>query len=170
MLDYAASNNINIILFEEPSRIARDLLIQEVIYNLCTDLGFKLIAVHCPDAFEDGVVSTLVRQVVGAVAEFQKSEVVARLKHAREEKAKTTTARTLRGKPKVTGKKSTLETKKGTTIKTILNKWVKKSKIQAGDIADAQRALSTRRVRTKHGKEVSIAQVTSWIASLRGKI
>ncbi len=167
MLEYAAHHEIDVILFDEPSRIARDLLIQEVIFKLCKDYGFKLIAVQCPDAFDDGVVSKLVRHVVGAVSEFNRSEIVARLKHARDQKARTTKSKTLFGKPKVTGKKSTLETRRGTTIKKTLQTWIRKATLKPGDISKAQKALTKSRILTEQGNEVSLAQVTTWLNSLR---
>lgn len=97
-------HDVRAILFDEPSRIARDLLVQEVIYNMCKDHGFQLVAAQCPNDFEDEG-NTLIRQVVGAMSEFQKSEALARLKHARDQKLKTASVVTLAGKPKVVGTK-----------------------------------------------------------------
>ena len=54
-------------------------------------LGIKLIAADSPDAFvHDTPTAKLVRQVLGAVAEFEKTALVAKLKGARDRKRRET--------------------------------------------------------------------------------
>ena len=168
MLQHVAEHAIGHVIFEEPSRLARDLLVQEVTVNLCSDLGIMLIASRSPDTFvRDCIVSQLVRHVVGAVSQFQRSEIVERLKHARNERLKTTSSKTLLGKPKVVGKKSRLEGEDAKCIKKVLLKWSKKAQLKSGDIAAAQRALTKNGIWTKNGEEVSVAQVRTWLVALR---
>ena len=50
--------------------------------------GFTLIAVDDPDAFTaDTPTARMVRQILGAVAEFEKANLVAKLKGARDRKS-----------------------------------------------------------------------------------
>ena len=103
MLAYIASNGARTIIVETASRFARDLMVQEVGFAKLKALGIKLIAADSPHSFlDDTPTSKLIRQILGAVSEFDKAMVVAKLKGARERK------RALTGK-KVEGRKSHAE-------------------------------------------------------------
>jgi DNA invertase Pin-like site-specific DNA recombinase len=103
MLAYIASNGARIIIVETASRFARDLMVQEVGFAKLQALGIKLVAADSPQSFlDDTPTSKLIRQILGAVSEFDKAMVVAKLKGARERKRLTT------GK-KVEGRKSHAE-------------------------------------------------------------
>lgn len=94
MMEDIAANGIDTIIIEDANRFARDLVVQLVGYDWITEQGIKLIAANSPDHFiEDSPTSTLVRNVLGAIAEFDKSQLVHRLKVARDRK----TARGERG-------------------------------------------------------------------------
>jgi DNA invertase Pin-like site-specific DNA recombinase len=57
-------------------------------YALLTREGFTLIAADDPDAFTaDTPTARMVRQILGAVAEFEKANLVAKLRGARDRKA-----------------------------------------------------------------------------------
>ena len=156
------------VIIEDVSRLARDLMVQEVTISMCGTLGIVIIPANSPDMFTgNDIVKTLVRHVVGAVSEFQRAEVVERLRNAREGKKMTTTRRTLCGKPKVTGKTSRLEGPGGRVIKTTLLKWSSKPTLETGDLTKALRALTKKGIRTETGADVSHSQVLSWIQSLR---
>jgi DNA invertase Pin-like site-specific DNA recombinase len=103
MLAYIASNGARTIIVETASRFARDLMVQEVGFAKLQALGIKLVAADSPHSFlDDTPTSKLIRQILGAVSEFDKAMVVAKLKGARERK------RVLTGK-KVEGRKSHAE-------------------------------------------------------------
>lgn len=105
MLERIASNGVRTIVVETANRFARDLIVQETGWRYLKDAGINLIAADSPDAFlDDSPTATLIRQVLGAVAEFEKTSMVAKLRGARERKRKAT------GK-KVGGRKSYSETK-----------------------------------------------------------
>ena len=88
---------------ETASRFARDLMVQEVGFAKLQALGIKLVAADSPHSFlDDTPTSKLIRQILGAVSEFDKAMVVAKLKGARERK------RVITGK-KVEGRKSHVE-------------------------------------------------------------
>jgi DNA invertase Pin-like site-specific DNA recombinase len=84
ILAHIAGNGVHTIIVENASRFARDLIIQETGYKFLKDMGITLIAADRPDAFlDDGPTATMVRQILGAVSQFEKAALVARLKGAR---------------------------------------------------------------------------------------
>jgi DNA invertase Pin-like site-specific DNA recombinase len=87
MLAYIASNGARTIIVETASRFARDLMVQEVGFAKLQALGIKLVAADSPHSFlDDTPTSKLIRQILGAVSEFDKAMVVAKLKGARDRK------------------------------------------------------------------------------------
>ena len=90
MLERIESNGVRTIIVETANRFARDLMVQEVGYARLQDRGITLIAADSPNAFQDDTpTAKLVRQVLGAIAEFDKAMTVAKLRGARERKRKT---------------------------------------------------------------------------------
>ncbi len=87
MLGRIASNGVRTIIVEMANRFARDLIVQETGWRFLQGLGVTLIAADSPDAFlDDTPTAVLIRQVLGAVAQFEKAALVAKLKGARERK------------------------------------------------------------------------------------
>ena len=104
MLERLMSNGARTIIVESPDRFARDLMVQLAGYDMLKARGVTLIAASAPMHFvEDTPTAVLVRQVLGAVAEFEKTTLVAKLAAARWRKRMAT------GK-KVEGRKSLAET------------------------------------------------------------
>ena len=91
MLERIAANGVGTIIVETANRFARDLIVQETGHKRLRTLGIDLIAADSPDAFvHDTPTAKLVRQVLGAVAEFEKAALVAKLKVARDRKREAT--------------------------------------------------------------------------------
>jgi DNA invertase Pin-like site-specific DNA recombinase len=87
MLDRIASNGVRCIIVESPDRFARDLMVQLIGHDYLKSLGIELIPASAPDFFtEDTPTAVLVRQVLGAIAQFEKTSLVAKLKTARDRK------------------------------------------------------------------------------------
>jgi DNA invertase Pin-like site-specific DNA recombinase len=85
LLARIASNGVRTIIVETANRFARDLMVQEVGFAMLRDLGVTLIAADSPSSFlDDGPTSKLIRQILGAVSEFDKAMTVAKLKGARD--------------------------------------------------------------------------------------
>jgi DNA invertase Pin-like site-specific DNA recombinase len=85
MLERIAGNGVRTVLVESPDRFARDLIVQLTGHAFLRKFGIALIPTTAPDYFtQDTPTGVLVRQVLGAVAEFQKAELVAKLKAARD--------------------------------------------------------------------------------------
>lgn len=91
MLARIQGNGVRTIIVETANRFARDLMVQEVGFDMLRKAGITLIAADSPSAFlDDGPTSKLIRQILGAVAEFEKASMVAKLRGARERKRKAT--------------------------------------------------------------------------------
>lgn len=85
LLAWANETGVRKIVVENASRFARDLIVQETGYELLARQGFELIAADDPDAFSaDTPTARMVRQILGAVAEFEKANLVAKLRGARD--------------------------------------------------------------------------------------
>jgi DNA invertase Pin-like site-specific DNA recombinase len=87
MMERIASNGVRTIIVETASRFARDLIVQETGYELLKAQGITLIAADSPDSFlDDTPTAVLIRQVLGAVSQFEKAMLVTKLKGARDRK------------------------------------------------------------------------------------
>ena len=86
MLQALHANGVRLVLIERLDRLARDLGIQEAIIADLQKHGFELVSVAEPDLLRDDPTRTLMRQVLGAVSEYEKSVLVAKLRGARERK------------------------------------------------------------------------------------
>jgi DNA invertase Pin-like site-specific DNA recombinase len=87
MLDRIAGNGVKVILVESPDRFARDLAVQLAGHSYLEGLGVELVPTTAPDFFtEDTPTAVLVRQVLGAISQFEKASLVAKLRAARERK------------------------------------------------------------------------------------
>ena len=85
LLAALADRGVSKILVETANRFARDLIIQETGWRYLRARGVELIAVDSPNAFlDDTPTAVLIRQVLGAVSQFEKAALVAKLRAARE--------------------------------------------------------------------------------------
>lgn len=86
LLAYLADNqDVKVILVETANRFARDLVVQETGYRLLKERGIDLVAVDTPAGFLDDTPSAqLIRQVMGAISQFEKASTVAKLRGARD--------------------------------------------------------------------------------------
>jgi len=91
LLSYVTGNGARIVLTENASRFARDLAVQIAGHDLLKARGIDLITVDAPDFFIDETpTAVMVRQILGAVSEFEKASLVQKLRKARERKKKET--------------------------------------------------------------------------------
>ena len=89
ILERIASNSVRTIVVETANRFARDLIVQETGYRMLQGRGIELIAADSPEAFvDDTPTATLIRQILGAVAQFEKAITVAKLRGARDRKSR----------------------------------------------------------------------------------
>jgi DNA invertase Pin-like site-specific DNA recombinase len=84
MLEYIHGNGARTILVENASRFARDLAVQIAGHDLLKARGIALVPVDAPDHFTDEApTAVMVRQILGAVSQFEKAGLVQKLRHAR---------------------------------------------------------------------------------------
>jgi hypothetical protein len=73
MLKHITGNSVRHILVESPDRFARDLAVQLAGHDFLKGLGVTLVPASAPDFFiEDTPAAVLVRQVLGAIAQFER--------------------------------------------------------------------------------------------------
>ena len=78
------SNGVRVVLIEKLDRLARDLMVQETIIGDLRKSGFEIISVAEPDLCSDDPSRKLVRQVFGAIAEYERAMIVLKLRAARQ--------------------------------------------------------------------------------------
>ena len=80
-------HGIKTVIIERVDRLARDLMVQEAIISDLQHKGFDLISVtEGDDLLSEDPTRKLVRQVLGAIAEYDKTMTVLKLRAARERK------------------------------------------------------------------------------------
>lgn len=88
LLDRVESNGVRVVLVENATRLARDLMVSEVILAQLRDAGCRVISCDSGtdliDESDDDPTRRLIRQVLGAVAEFDRRVTVLKLRAARE--------------------------------------------------------------------------------------
>jgi len=84
MLIALLSNGVRTVIIEKLDRLARDLMVQEAIIRDFKQKGFEIISVAEPDLCSDDPSRKLMRQMFGAIAEYEKAMIVAKLKAARQ--------------------------------------------------------------------------------------
>ena len=88
MLQYMHGNGARTIIVENASRFARDLIVQETGYQMLKAMGIELIAADSPESFvSDTPTAVLIRQILGAVSQFDKATLVNKLRGARDRRS-----------------------------------------------------------------------------------
>ena len=77
------ANGTRMVIVENLSRLARDLMVQESIIGILRKGGFELVSVQEPDLCSDDPSRVMVRQLFGSVAQYEKSNLVLKLRGAR---------------------------------------------------------------------------------------
>ena len=88
MMNYCKNNSIETIVVESSDRLARDLIIMETAFMYLTSkCGYNLVSVANPETFVAKTpTATLIRQILGVISQFDKSQVVEKLSGARKRK------------------------------------------------------------------------------------
>jgi DNA invertase Pin-like site-specific DNA recombinase len=103
LLDRIESNGVRVVLVEEGSRLARELIPQELGILALIARGVRVFAANGDELTDNSDPSrVMMRQIAGAFHQYEKSRLVAKLRGARERKRKATGG-------KVEGRKSYAE-------------------------------------------------------------
>jgi len=87
LLAFCDNHNVSVVLVENATRFARDLMVQMVGHAILKSRGIELVPVDAPTHFTDpSPTAVLIQQILGAVSQFEKAMLVAKLRHAREAK------------------------------------------------------------------------------------
>ena len=152
-----AGNGVRTIIVETANRFARDLMVQEVGFAMLRDLGVTLIAADSPSSFlDDGPTSKLIRQILGAVSEFDKAMTVAKLKGARD--------RVRRQRGKCEGRKSYAEREGGAELIAAARELHTNPNGRAPSLRKIAAALASRGFVTPAGRHYSASAVASMLA------
>jgi len=101
MLAYMLGNGARIVLCESAGRFSRDLAVQIAGHDLLKSRGITLIPVDAPDHFTDETpTAVMVRNILGAVAQFEKEALVLKLRKARDRKS-AALGRRIEGNPNI---------------------------------------------------------------------
>lgn len=84
MLTALHANGVKLILVEKLDRLARDLYVQESILVELRKHGFQIASVGEPDLMQDDAHRTLFRQIQGAISQAEKTNIVLKLRGARQ--------------------------------------------------------------------------------------
>lgn len=91
LIEFMLIEGIDKILVENASRFARDLIVQLTGHDFLKKNGISIIPVDAPDYFIDETpTAVMIRQILGAVAEFEKRSLVDRMAQGRLRKRKAT--------------------------------------------------------------------------------
>ena len=79
-------NGVTVVIIEKLDRLARDLMVLETILADIQKRGFALISAYEPDLCSDDPSRKLMRQIMGAIAEYDRVMIVQKLRAARQRK------------------------------------------------------------------------------------
>jgi len=153
MLEHCAARGITTVIVEAASRFSRDLIVQETGYAYLRERGVTLVAADDPDAFTaDTPTAVLIRQVLGAVSQFEKAVTVDKLRAARDR------ASAAKGE-RVEGRKGYADTNPGLVreAKRLRRKSPKTGRRRS--YRDVAAALAEQGYVTAYGKPFSASQV-----------
>jgi len=83
LMEQLQATGMRIIMIEKLDRLARDLMVQEACIADLHKRGFALLSASEPDLMANDPTRILMRQLLGAVAQYDKSQIVAKLRCAR---------------------------------------------------------------------------------------
>jgi|DEB0MinimDraft_3_1074331.scaffolds.fasta_scaffold111756_1 DNA invertase Pin-like site-specific DNA recombinase len=122
LLDRIDSNGIRMVVVEDMSRLARDLMVGEIILTQFRERGVRVFSASGDEELtnDDDPTKTLIRQVLLAVSAFDRKVIVRKLRAARDRKSRKSGGRIEGAKAFGTlpGEAETLERMRGLRVKT----------------------------------------------------
>lgn len=88
LFDFVYYNKVDYVIVHKHDRLSRDLFLQLFIEKELKKLNAKIISITEEHLSKDDYVSNLMRQLIGAFAEFEKNRIAERLLSGRKHKAK----------------------------------------------------------------------------------
>lgn len=158
MMAYIADHpECRTILVETASRFARDLAVQLAGHDLLKARGVTVVPVDSPLYFiEDTPTAVMVRQILGAVSQFEKAMIVLKLRAARDRKRSKGT--------KVEGRKSHAERAPATVQLARSLLWANKRMREKRSLREISTALAAAGHLSTAGKPYSASAIRSMLA------
>ncbi len=157
-LHYIQENNISVVICESSDRLARDMIISEVIVREFQKIGVTVYSasggVNLTEGDDSNPTAKLIRQILAAIAEFDKSVIVLKLRGARER------IRTEIGKCE--GRKGFGQDPDRPEESSILQEMTLASKMATPQ--EIARLLNEQGVRTRYGKKWTATTVSRILA------
>lgn len=147
MLESLKSGEIRDVVIERVDRLARDLVVQEDLIRRLQSYGVTLHSTMEPDLCSNDPTRIFIRQVLGAVAQLDRTLIVRKTKAARDHK-RATTGRCEGRKP--------YGFRPGENFNVIDIQNAKREGMSAAEIA---RSMNVQGVKTRYGKPWSAVQV-----------
>jgi DNA invertase Pin-like site-specific DNA recombinase len=102
--------NAKVVIIEKLDRLARDLMVQETILSDLMRQGFEVVSVCEPDLCSTDPSRVLVRQIFGAIAQYDRAMTVLKLRGARQRmKARTGRCEGVKGFGTMEGEQATID-------------------------------------------------------------
>ena len=160
MLAYLAMHpEVRTILVESASRFARDLAVQIAGHDMLKARGIELVPADAPDYFRDETpTAVMVRQILGAVAQFEKAALVSKLRAARDRKRAAT------GK-KVGGRQSHAEAHPEVVAIAKSLRWINRRMREKRSMRDIATELATRGHVSSSGKPYGPSAISVMLTS-----
>lgn len=86
LLEAIKGSDVRLVLIERADRLARDLMVSEILLTQFRKLGVKVVSAECGTDLtvgDDDPTRKLIRQVLGALSEWEKSSLCKKLRAAR---------------------------------------------------------------------------------------
>ena len=85
LAEWCVENSCETVLVESPSRLSRDVIVQEVSLLKLKEMGLTVIPVDSPDYYTgDSPSLTMIRQILACISGYEKSVLVQRMRVARD--------------------------------------------------------------------------------------
>ena len=176
LVNKCLDTDIRTILVERVDRFARSILVQELGLQFLREQQFSVILTDAPDLFTQGdPMSVFIRQLLGCVAEFHKSQIVAQLKSGRAKKLQAigddpNGRRDLKGAPKLTGRNAILA--KSPELLKALKALLRKSKSRRQPYSPRKIGILLKQQDAKwctsSGRPYGNSTICRWVDSLQG--
>jgi DNA invertase Pin-like site-specific DNA recombinase len=159
MMAYMAEHaECRTILVETASRFARDLAVQLAGHDLLKARGIAIVPVDSPSYFtEDTPTAVMVRQILGAVSQFEKAMLVLKLRAARDRKRATGA--------KVEGRKSHAERNPGVVALARTLLWSNKRLRQRRSLREISQELAARGHLSASGQPYGPSAIRSMLSA-----
>lgn len=86
LIEKCRATNVSVIMFERLDRLARDLMVQETMLAQVKKIGILPVSTSEPDLASTDPTRVLIRQIMGGVAQWDKAQIVNKLRGARQRK------------------------------------------------------------------------------------